>query len=48
MVKTSDPLLEGPIRPPAGTRINLQTQRSADEPTQVVEELGIGRSRQTA
>jgi hypothetical protein len=42
MVKTSDPLLEGPIPPPPGARINLQTQRSAAEPTEVVEELGMG------
>ena len=32
MVETSDPLLAGPIAPPAGAVINLQTQRSANDP----------------
>jgi N-sulfoglucosamine sulfohydrolase len=32
MVDTSDPLLDGPIEPPPGARINAQDQRSADEP----------------
>jgi N-sulfoglucosamine sulfohydrolase len=33
MVDTQDPLLEGPVSPPVGAQINLQSQRSADEPT---------------
>jgi arylsulfatase A-like enzyme len=33
MVDTDDPLLRGPIAPPAGARINSQSQRSAEEPT---------------
>jgi N-sulfoglucosamine sulfohydrolase len=32
MVETSDPLLDGPIEPPPGARINAQDQRSADDP----------------
>ncbi len=35
MVDTHDPLLDGPVSPPAGAQINLQSQRSADEPTVV-------------
>ena len=35
MVDTNDPLLRGPIAAPAGARINLQSQRSAEEPTQL-------------
>jgi hypothetical protein len=35
MVATEDPLLDGPIEPPPGARINRQDQRSADEPTYV-------------
>ena len=37
MVRTDDPLLRGPIAPPVGARINAQSQRSAEEPTRVVE-----------
>ncbi len=33
MVQTNDPLLDGPVAPPPGARINAQDQRSADEPT---------------
>ena len=40
MVGTDDPLLHGPIAPPAGARINAQSQRSAEEPTQLIEEVG--------
>jgi N-sulfoglucosamine sulfohydrolase len=37
MVQTSDPLLDGPVPPPPGARINGQDQRSADEPTHTVQ-----------
>ncbi len=37
MVRTDDPLLSGPIAPPVGARINAQSQRSAAEPTRLVE-----------
>jgi N-sulfoglucosamine sulfohydrolase len=37
MRETGDPLLEGPIAPPPGVRINLPDQRSALEPTVTVE-----------
>jgi N-sulfoglucosamine sulfohydrolase len=37
MVRTDDPLLHGPIAPPVGARINAQSQRSAEEPTFVIE-----------
>jgi len=42
MIDTDDPLLDGPIQAPIGARINLQTQRSADDPTFLVgvEEVG--------
>jgi N-sulfoglucosamine sulfohydrolase len=33
MRETEDPLLHGPVPPPPGAQINLQDQRSADEPT---------------
>jgi N-sulfoglucosamine sulfohydrolase len=33
MRETDDPLLHGPVPPPPGAQINLQDQRSADEPT---------------
>jgi N-sulfoglucosamine sulfohydrolase len=39
MVQTDDPLLEGPIPPPVGARINSQSQRSADDPTRLIEEV---------
>ena len=39
MVRTNDPLLNGPIAPPVGARINAQTQRSAEDPTQLIEEV---------
>ena len=32
MVDTADPLLDGPIEPPPGARINAQDQLSADDP----------------
>ncbi len=44
MVETGDPLLSGPIVAPVGARINSQSQRSADEPTQLIEEPQAGRS----
>jgi arylsulfatase A-like enzyme len=37
MTDTNDPLLDGPVPPPPGARINAQDQRSAEEPTQTVE-----------
>jgi hypothetical protein len=40
MVDTADPLLHGPIAPPVGARINAQSQCSAEEPTQLIEEVG--------
>jgi arylsulfatase A-like enzyme len=36
MVETDDPLLGGPVAPPVGSRINSQSQRSAEEPTQLI------------
>jgi hypothetical protein len=33
MVRTDDPLLNGPVPAPPGAQINRQDQRSADEPT---------------
>jgi arylsulfatase A-like enzyme len=39
MVHTGDPLLHGPIPPPVGARINSQSQRSAEEPTQLIEDV---------
>jgi arylsulfatase A-like enzyme len=36
MRDTDDPLLDGPVRAPAGVRLNRQDQVSADEPTYVV------------
>ena len=39
MLSTDDPLLHGPIAPPVGARINAQSQRSAEEPTQLVDEV---------
>ena len=39
MAQTEDPLLDGPIAPPIGAQINLQSQRSAEEPTQLVDEV---------
>jgi arylsulfatase A-like enzyme len=38
MVQTDDPLLRGPVAPPVGSQINAQTQRSAEEPTQLITE----------
>jgi N-sulfoglucosamine sulfohydrolase len=35
MARTDDPLLDGPIEPPVGARINRQDQRSAEDPTYV-------------
>jgi N-sulfoglucosamine sulfohydrolase len=39
MVETDDPLLSGPVPAPPGARINLQDQRSAEEPTMVAEQV---------
>jgi arylsulfatase A-like enzyme len=39
MVRTNDPLLKGPVAPPVGARINAQSQHSAEEPTQLIEEV---------
>ena len=36
MVETEDPLLNGPIAPPEGARINSQSQRSAEDPTELI------------
>ena len=33
MVQTDDPLLDGPVPPPPGARINAQDQVSPEEPT---------------
>ena len=41
MVETNDPLLHGPIAPPVGARVNSQSQRSADDPTQVIEDAEV-------
>jgi N-sulfoglucosamine sulfohydrolase len=38
MEATGDPLLQGPVPGPPGAVINAQTQRSADDPTFVVQE----------
>ncbi|HEY4829419.1 MAG TPA: hypothetical protein VIH85_21830, partial [Solirubrobacteraceae bacterium] len=38
MLTTDDPLLRGPIAPPVGARINSQSQRSAEDPTFVIDE----------
>jgi len=35
MEELDDPLRHGPVEPPAGARLNLPTQRSAEEPTVV-------------
>ena len=45
MVSTDDPLRRGPIVPPAGARINSQSQHSAEEPTQLIEEVDAPRVR---
>jgi N-sulfoglucosamine sulfohydrolase len=37
MAQTNDPLLDGPVRPPPGARVNAQDQLSAEEPTQTIE-----------
>jgi hypothetical protein len=37
MVRTADPLLDGPVPAPAGARINAQDQRSADDTPFVVD-----------
>jgi N-sulfoglucosamine sulfohydrolase len=39
MHETNDPLLNGPVLPPPGARINSQTQLSANDPTQTGAEL---------
>ncbi len=38
MRDTDDPLLEGPVKPPAGALVNDQDQRSPDDPARVVKE----------
>jgi N-sulfoglucosamine sulfohydrolase len=40
MIETDDPLLNGPVAPPPGAQINLQTQLSAGEPTVTVDASG--------
>jgi hypothetical protein len=40
MRETDDPLLHGPVPPPPEAQINLQDQRSADDPT-----VGAGAAR---
>lgn len=42
MVNTRDPLLDGPVAPPVGARINAQDQTSAADETFVVEERMVG------
>jgi arylsulfatase A-like enzyme len=37
MVDTNDPLLDGPVLPPPGARINAQDQHSASDPTQTIQ-----------
>jgi hypothetical protein len=37
MVDTNDPLLDGPVLPPPGARINAQDQQSASDPTQTIQ-----------
>jgi arylsulfatase A-like enzyme len=41
MVETDDPLLRGPVAAPVGARINSQSQRSAEEPTQLITEADV-------
>ena len=41
MVCTNDPLLHGPVAPPVGARINSQSQRSAAEPTRLIEDITL-------
>jgi arylsulfatase A-like enzyme len=36
MAETRDPLLDGPVEPPAGSQVNLPGQRSASDPTVTV------------
>jgi hypothetical protein len=38
MASTNDALLHGPIGPPVGAQIDSQSQRSAEEPTQLIQE----------
>jgi arylsulfatase A-like enzyme len=42
MVRTNDPLLDGPVPAPPGARINAQNQRSADDETFVVGAETVG------
>ena len=37
MIRTNDPLLDGPVPAPPGARINAQDQLSADEPTETIQ-----------
>ena len=37
MVETNDPLLDGPVLPPPGARINAQDQLSASDPTETIQ-----------
>ena len=45
MVGTDDPLLRGPVAPPVGAQINAQSQRSASDPTFVIEEADVAAPR---
>jgi hypothetical protein len=36
MRETEDPLLDGPVPPPVGAKVNEQWQVSPDEPTRIV------------
>jgi N-sulfoglucosamine sulfohydrolase len=48
MATTGDPLLDGPIDPPAGAWINRQDQRSANDPTYVPVPAAAGRAASAA
>jgi hypothetical protein len=37
MRETEDPLLDGPVQPPPGARLNEQWQVSADDPVRIVQ-----------
>ena len=45
MGQTDDPLLHGPIAPPIGAHINSQSQRSASDPTFVIEDADVAAPR---
>ncbi len=42
MIKTEDPLLDGPVPAPVGARINAQTERSASDETFIVGAEAVG------